>query len=275
MTAANDARRAAVRAANSDVLEAPTRMGFIGYGLLHLALGWLAVQIAFGRSSDEGDQAGAFRSLASQPFGRILLIAIVVGLAAMTVWQLLLAAVGHRAEPGWHRTFERLASLGRAVFYAALAWTAGKVVAGASTSGAEQQQNATAGVMAQPAGRWLVGLAGLAVLALGVGLIVYGARRIFKKRLRLAEMTAATQRLAIRLGQVGYIAKGLAFAIVGALLADAALTHDPARSRGLDAALRTLAAQPYGVVLLTVVALGFVAFGVYCFVQVRYRKMST
>jgi Domain of Unknown Function (DUF1206) len=275
MTAVNDARRTAARAAKSDVLEVPTRVGFIGYGLLHLALGWLAVQIALGHSSDEGDQAGAFRSLAGQPFGRVLLIAIVVGLAAMTVWQLLLAAVGHRAEHGWHRTFERLASLGRTVFYAALAWTAGKVVAGASTSSAEQQQNTTAGVLAHPAGRWLVGLAGLAVLALGVGLMVYGARRMFAKRLRLAEMTPTARRVAVRLGQAGYLAKGIAYGIVGLLLADAAVTLDPARSRGLDAALRTLAAQPYGAVLLTVVALGFVAYGVYCFVQVRYRKMST
>jgi hypothetical protein len=274
MTATNDAQRTARRAAHSDALEVPTRIGFIGYGLLHLVVGWLAVQIAFGHTSQEGDQAGAFRLLAGQPFGRVLLIVVVAGLAAMTVWQLLLAAAGHRAERGFRRTVERLASLGRAVIYAALAWTAGRVVAGDSTSKAAQQQKATAGMMAHAGGRWLVGLAGLAVLILGVGFVVYGARGMFEKRLRIAEMSPAARRAARWLGRIGYVAKGVAFAIVGLLLADAALTDNPARSRGLDAALRTLAAQPYGVVLLTVVAIGFAAFGVYCLFQVRYRKMS-
>jgi Domain of Unknown Function (DUF1206) len=275
MTSVNEARRTARRATHSDVLEVPTRVGFVGYGLLHLAVAWLAVQIALGHRSDEGDQAGAFRTLAGHPFGRALLIAVAVGLAAMAVWQLLLAAVGHLAEPGWRRTAERLASAGRAVVYAALAWTATRVVAGTSTSSAEQQQNATAGAMAHPAGRWLVGLAGLAVLAGGIGLAGYGARRMFERKLRLAEMGRPTERTARWLGRVGYLAKGTAFAIVGLLLIDAAVTADPGKSRGLDAALRTLAAQPYGVFLLIVVALGFAAFGVYCFVQARYRKIST
>jgi Domain of Unknown Function (DUF1206) len=275
MTAVNQAGSTARRAANSDVLEVPTRAGFVGYGLLHLAVGWLALQIALGHSANQGDQTGAFRTLAAQPFGRFLLIATIVGLVAMAIWQLLLAAVGHRTERGWHRPAERLASLGRTVIYAALAWTAGKVVAGTSTSSTEQQQNATAGVMAHTAGIWLVAVAGLGVLALGIGLCVYGARRMFQKRLRMAEMGPTARRFAVPLGRVGYIAKGVAFGIVGFLLLDAAVTHNPAKSQGLDAALRTLAAQPFGTFLLIVVALGFAAFGVYCFFQVRYRKMST
>ena len=77
------------------------------------------------------------------------------------------------------------------------------------------------------------------------------------------------------LGQIGYIAKGIAFGIVGLLLFDAAVTHNPAKSRGLDAALRALIAQPLGKWLLIFVAIGFVAFGIYCFFQVRYRKATT
>jgi hypothetical protein len=274
MAPVNEARRIARRATRSDVLEVPTRAGFVGYGLLHLVVGWLAVQIAFDRPSDEGDQAGAFRTLADQPFGRVLLVVIVVGLVAMAVWQLLLAAVGHLDRHGARRTFERLASLGRTVIYTALAWTAGRVVAGSSTSSAEQQQTATAGVLAHPAGRWLVGLAGLGVLALGVGLCVYGARRMFEERLRMAEMSPSVRRAVRRLGQVGYLAKGVAFGVVGLLLTNAAVAQNAAKSRGLDAALRTVAAQPFGRFLLLVVAAGFAAFGVYCFFQARYRKMT-
>ena len=121
----------------------------------------------------------------------------------------------------------------------------------------------------------LVGLAGLAVIAVGVGLIVYGAKRKFEDKLQVGQMSQRIRMLARRLGQLGYIAKGIAFAIVGVLLLDAALTHNPAKSRGLDAALRTLVHQPYGVFLLIAVGIGFAAFGVYCFIQSRYRKVGS
>jgi Domain of Unknown Function (DUF1206) len=275
MTVMGTARRGARRTADSGILVGLTRMGFIGYGLLHLAVGWLAVQIALGNTANTGDQSGALRTLAAQPFGRFLLVLIIVGLCAMAIWQLLLAAIGHRDKHGTSRTMERVASAARVVVYAALAVTAFTVVTGAPTSSADQQQNATAGIMAKPAGQLLVGLAGLAVLAVGLGLIYYGAKRKFEDKLLIGQMSQRTRTLARRLGQVGYLAKGIAFAIVGVLLLDAALTNNPAKSRGLDAALRTLVQQPYGAFLLVAVGIGFAAFGVYCFIQSRYRKVGS
>ena len=199
MTTASTARRGAQRAADSGPLVGLTRMGFVGYGLLHLAIAWLAVQIALGRAANEGDQSGALRTLADQPFGKVLLWLIVVGLCAMAIWQLLLAAIGHRDKQGTSRTWERAASAARAVVYAALAFTAGKVVTGAATSSAGQQKKATAGIMAQPAGPWLVGMAGIIVVAVGVGLIVYGWKRTFLGKLATGRMSPpfpATRRAA-------------------------------------------------------------------------------
>jgi hypothetical protein len=275
MTTVNTARRTARRAANNGLLVGLTRMGFIGYGLLHLAIAWLAVQIALGSAGNAGDQSGALRTLAGQPFGRVLLVLIIIGLCAMAVWQLLLGAIGHQDKHGMSRTFERLASIARAVVYAALAYTSYKTVSGAPTSSADQQQSATAGIMAKPAGMWLVGLAGLVVIAVGVGLAWYGWKRKFEEKLMIGRMSPNARKLARRLGQFGYVAKGIAFAIVGILLADAAVSHNPAKSRGLDAALHTLVQQPFGVLMLIAVGVGFAAFGVYCFFQARYRKVGS
>jgi hypothetical protein len=273
MTMTHSARQTAQRAAHSDVLEVLTRTGFVGYALFHLTVAWLALQIALGHPAGSGDQSGAFQTLVGYPFGMALLIVVIVGLAAMALWQLLLAAVGHQGEQGRARTFERLASAGRVIIYGGLAWTAGQIVAGAATSSANTQQTATAGILAHPAGRWLVALAGLAILALGIGMAIYGYKKAFEKRLRISQMSGRTRRTAVRLGQFGYIAKGAAFAIVGVLLTEAAITNDASKSRGLDEALRTLAGQPFGTLLLIVVAVGFAAFGVYCFYQSRYRKV--
>jgi hypothetical protein len=273
MATTHMARQTAQQVAHSNVLAVLTRTGFVGYALFHLAVAWLALQIALGHPAATGDQSGAFQTLVAYPFGKVLLVVVIVGLAAMALWQLLLAAVGHQAEQGKARTFERLASAGRTVIYAALAWTAAQVVAGAPASSAATQQSATAGILAHPAGRWLVALAGLAILSLGIGMVVYGYKKAFQKRLRTSQMSGRTRRTAVFLGRFGYIAKGVAFAIVGVLLAQVAITNDASKSRGLDEALRTLAAQPFGTLLLIVVAVGFAAFGVYCFYQSRYRKV--
>jgi hypothetical protein len=261
------------RTAQSTWLEALTRIGFIGYGLMHLAIAWLAVQIAVSHSASHADQVGAFQLLQKQPTGRILLVAIAIGLAAMALWQLLTAIVGPATGSAKSRTFERLSSAGRVVVYGFLLWTDIKVISGTATSGSTSQQNATAGILAHPAGQWLVLLAGLVVFAIGAGMIVYGAKKSFRSKLALGTAGPSTRKTVVSLGQAGYIAKGIAFAIIGVLLFRAATSDSSARSKGLDGALRTLAAEPFGTILLIIVALGFAAFGVYCFAQPKYRKI--
>lgn len=273
MTTMESAEQAGRRAARSGTLKALTRFGFLGYGLLHGLIGWLAMEISWGRHPDDGDQAGAFRTLAHQPLGRFLLIAIAVGLLAMTVWQLLAAAVGHLDKRGKRRVAERVVSGGRFVVYAALAWTALRVVLGSHESSAEQQESMTQTILAHTGGRWLVGLLGLGVVATGVGMALYGLLRKFQENLRLAQMGEAVEHTATGLALIGYVAKGIAISIMGGLLIMAALDANPNHSRGMDAALRTLARHPYGHLLLIAVAGGFFAFGAYCLFQARYRKV--
>jgi hypothetical protein len=273
VTTVNDAQGLARRAAHSRWLERLTRFGLVGYGVTHLIVGWIALQLAFGKAPTDSDQSGAFRTLAAQPVGRFLLLAVAVGLLAMVVWQVLAAAQGHRDERGKARTFERIASGFRAVFYAVLAFKAIQIVAGSGKSQGDQQQQTTSHALSTPGGRWLVAVVGIAVVAVGLGLAAYGLTRRFERKLKQGQMTPAVRRSARWLGMVGYAAKGAAYAVVGVLVLLAAVRFDPAKSRGLDAALRTLARQPAGDVLLIGVALGIAAFGVYCLYQAKYRKV--
>ncbi|MEU2666683.1 DUF1206 domain-containing protein [Micromonospora sp. NBC_01740] len=273
MSLTRNAEATASRTANSRWLELLARVGFIGYGIVHLLFAWLALQIAFGKAGDDGDQSGALRTLAQQPMGKFLVIAIAVGLLAMAIWQALEAAVGHRAERGKERVWERIASAGRTVVYLYFAWTAFKVFKDAGSNSADQQEALTGKLMESSGGRWLVGLAGLGLAAIGVGLVIYGLIKRFEKHLKTGEMNARTRQLTRRLGMAGYIAKGVAYGISGLLIILAAVNYDPEKARGLDAALRALRDQAYGQILLTLVALGIAAFGVFCFLQSRYRKV--
>jgi hypothetical protein len=273
MTVAHSARRTANRVSDSKPLEYLTRTGFVGYGIVHLAFAWLALQIALGHPSNEGDQSGAFRQLEQQPFGRVLLMITTIGLVAMAIWQLLETLVGHTDEQGRRRVAERAVSAGRTIVYLFLAWTGFRILTGIQVSSASQQQNATAGLLGSGGGRFLVGFAGLFVIGVGVGMAIYGFKKAFERKLRIGQMRGRTRTVAVRLGQVGYIAKGIAFAVVGLLLGDAAVKHDAAESRGLDGALRVVAHEPFGVFLLILIAFGLAAFGVFCFFQSKYRKV--
>lgn len=268
-----DARRTAHQVGDSRWLETLARVGFIGYGVVHLLVAWLALQIAFGRSAADGDQSGALRTLAQQPLGKVLLVAVAVGLAAMALWQGIEAAVGHRAEQGRDRVVERVLSAGRTAVYLSFAWTAVQVFRDANADTAGQQQAMSERVMAEPGGRWLVGAAGVVLVGIGIGMAVNGITQRFTKHLRTGEMSAKARQVICRLGMVGYVAKGVAYGTAGVLVVVAAVQYAPEQARGLDAALHALREQAFGTLLLCLVAAGFAAFGVYCFAQSRYRKV--
>nr|WP_173042499.1 DUF1206 domain-containing protein [Phytohabitans flavus] len=251
-----------------------TRAGFIGYGLVHLLFAWLILQIAFGKPTEEGDQSGALRTLAEQPLGEFLVIAVGIGLLAMTLWQVYEAVAGHRADRGAERAAERVASAGRAAVYLYFAWTALKVYQAAGSSSADKQQKLSSDLMHSAGGRWLVALAGLALAALGAGLVWYGFVKRFEKHLLTGAMGRTARTVTRRLGVVGYVAKGVAYGIAGILFASAAITYDPEKARGLDATLQALRDQAYGSVLLVLMALGIAAYAAFCVIQAKYRKVD-
>jgi Domain of Unknown Function (DUF1206) len=254
------------RVAGETWLERLTRVGFIGYGVVHLLFAYVIVQIAIAGSGTDGDQSGAMQRVAEKPFGTALIVAIVIGLVAMALWQILEIFVPHSL-------IERLASVGRAAFYLYLAWTGVKVLRGKKTSSADVQQDAAQGLLASSLGRVAVVVAGLALAAIGVGLAYAGITRRFEKHLKVSQMSASTRRLIGRLGTVGYTAKGAAYGIAGVLFIAAALQYDSDKARGLDAALQALASQSYGVWLLLLTAVGFAAYGLFAVAEARYRKV--
>ncbi len=273
MTASQQARSTASRAANSKPLEYLARGGFIAYGVIHLLFAWLVLQVALGDSSGETDQSGALETIAAQSGGKFLLILIIIGMVAMAIWQAFEAAIGESGPQDNTAKAERVISACRAVLYLYFAFIAYKVISGANSSQGDSQESATSGMMSSTGGRWLVGLAGLIVVGVGIGLIAYGVTKKFEKHLNTQQMDGNVRRTVRRLGMAGYTAKGTAYGIAGALIVAAAVTFDAEKARGLDAAIKAIAAESYGPWLLGLIALGVAAYGVYCFFQSKYRKV--
>ena len=268
----NEVEQTARKAADSDAMTVGARLGLSARAMIYLLMGGLAVAVAFGQSRSDTDQRGALREVAQQPGGKVLLVLLALGFAGYALWRYSEAALGVAGDG--NGAGPRLKSLVRALIYSSLAVSAVAVLtsSGGGESQGAQQQGLTASVMSHTGGRYLVGAVGLAVLVAGGVMVYEGATQAFEHYLDMAQASARTRTLVRRLGTVGTIARGLVIGLAGALVVQAAVTFSPDKARGLDGALKTLAAQPYGKVLLVLAGLGLAVFGVYGFAEARWRK---
>jgi Domain of Unknown Function (DUF1206) len=265
--------QSARRAAHSRALEFAARLGYAARGLIYLVIAWLTIQIAVGHSRRQANQRGALAELASQPLGTALLWLVGAGFLGYSLWRFSEAAFGTVAEGG--NGSARLKSLIRGVVYLAFAISTFLFLAGQPGQPQKQkQQTTTAALLREPFGRWLVGVAGLVFAAVGLYMVVSGAKKRFEKNLDLRGAGRHTRNAVVRAGVVGEVARGAVFVLVGALVVDAAVTFEPKQSSGLDGALRTLAQQSYGPVLLWLVGLGLAAFGLHSIACARWAKVS-
>jgi hypothetical protein len=267
---ADKAQQAGHDAEHSDWLDWAVRIGLVAYGVVHLMVAWLALQLAFGEKSQEASNSGALHALAQQPMGSFLIWAIAIGMLLLVVWRVLEFAVGHRDESDEAKRWrKRAASLGKAILYGALAWSAFKVALGSGSSGGGTDST-TAQVMQLPGGQLIVGLVGLAIMAYGGWLVYRGWTEKFTEHLDAQGQSGNDGRAYVLLGKVGYIGKGIAIAIVGGLFGYAAITHHAKESGGLDEALGTVREQPFGQVLLVAIAIGIACYGLFCFARAKH-----
>lgn len=259
------------RAQHSDWLDHLARAGLVAYGLMHLVIGWLAVQLALGDREGSASTSGAIHELAAQPFGSVLVWMVGIGMYLLAGWQVVDALLGHRLELGLTRVRKRLTSAGKAVVYAVLGTSALRVALGDRAGSSEKETDTmTARLMDLPGGQLLVGLVGAGIIAVGVALAAKGITDRFLRDIDGAGRGGAAGSAYTWLGRVGYTAKGAALGVVGALFGYAAITHDPDRSGGLDQALTEVLQRPSGPVLLTAIGLGIGCFGVFCFAWARH-----
>ncbi|MDT0166050.1 DUF1206 domain-containing protein [Actinotalea sp. AC32] len=237
--------------------ETGARTGYAASAVLHLLIGWVTLGLAWGGVAEDPDQVGALRVLAATPMGGAALWAVAAGFGLLVLWQLADAALVRDAR-------RRLRPLGRAVVYALLALTA----AGVADSPGDREldeEALTASLLRSPTGRGLVVAAGLVVLVMGLYHVRKGWRLGF-----LRDIQGSPGPWVRRAGRFGYVAKGVAFLPVGALLLGAAVVPGSRADQGLDGALRMLLDAPGGRLIVTLVGLGFAAYALYAYARARH-----
>lgn len=261
----------AEQAHESDWLDHAIRAGLVAYGVVHLLIAWLAIQLALGEKADSASNSGAMQYLAEQPLGGVLVWLVAVGMFLLVVWRLLEFAFGYRDESDETKRWrKRATSLGKAVIYGAIGWSAVQTATGSGGGKGGGTDSTTAKLMQLPGGQLIVGAVGIAIIAYGGSLVYRGWTEKFREHLDAQGQSGTDGSAYVKLGKAGYIAKGISIALVGGLFGYAAITHDPKKSGGLDQALQTVLEQPFGQVLLITIGLGIACYGVFCFARAKH-----
>jgi hypothetical protein len=256
------------------VLTHVARVGLIAYGVMHFLIGYLAIRLAWGLRGADADQTGALQTVADGPGGSVLLWTIGLGMLALALWQAGEVLLWWRGllDPA-HRmrtAFVCVRCLAKALAYAVLGVTALLFAVGLEYEADERLRELTGDTLDIPGGAVLVGGVAVAVIAVGLYTLVRGLTGGFMKDIDLPAAPDRWEPLIEGIGRVGYVAKGIAVALVGALLWRAATSADVSTATGLDGALAAVAGVAAGPWLLTAIGAGFAAFGLYALARARY-----
>lgn len=254
----------------NSAIEYLARLGYRALGTVYIIIGFFAAAAGLGigvvKTADRGD---AIRFILHQPFGRMILLILSLGLAGYAIWRLI---CGLRDAENWGSDAKGLAirfgSVVRGLVYGGIAIEVFRLAlrqTGGRPGGDAQTRHWIARAMDKPHGYWLVAIAGLSVLGYGVFQIYCAWKAKLERNVHIPHGVLTA------ISRLGLAARGVVFLIIGSSLLFAAAQHDPGEARGTSGALRELASQPFGSHLLTLVGVGLVAYGVYAFLNARYR----
>lgn len=275
--AANQAESTTREAIRTPWFGGLVRVGYAAKGLVYVVIGWLALMTAVSVGGKTTDPQGAITTIYQQPFGKFLLFIIFVGFVGYALWQFARAAFDLDAQDsGAKETVRRIGYAVVGVSYLGFALAALRLMLQhvAPQSSNSSTQDWTARLLAAPGGVALVVVVGLIVFGVAIGLFYEAWKLRFERYFPLGQMNEGERKLTRITGRYGLSSLGAIFILISIFLIEAALNHNPHKAQGLAGALATLAAQPFGELLLGLVAIGLVAYGIYGFVEARYRRIS-
>lgn len=256
-------------------VEKGARFGHLTKGILYGLMGALALQVALGSGGQVAGGREAAHVVEQQPFGKVLLVLLAVGLAGYAVWRLISGVkdAEHHGRDG-KGLAKRAAALASGLANGALAVAVFQMALGQSEGGGDGARSWVGQILSKPFGSVLIGLVGAAIVSAGLAQFHQAYTKKFLENFRWQGMSPRQQRLVTLMGQVGYSARGVVFPIIGVGLVKAALDHDASETRGVREALLDIAHSGAGQLLLGVVAVGFLAFGSFLVASARHRQIA-
>ncbi|HEX8280102.1 MAG TPA: DUF1206 domain-containing protein, partial [Chthoniobacterales bacterium] len=217
------------------------RIGRGAQGFIYICVGLLSAAGGLQGGARASDSRRAISTISEQPFGQVVLAALIAGLLCYVVFRLLAALLDVEGKGSDAKgLLLRARSLGIAIIYSGIALAALRALlhSGARSGGGDQSaRDWTARALTTPFGSWLVVLVGAAIVGGGLYQCYRAYRERFAEKLQLAELSHEMQRWLVRISAFGIGARGIVFAIAGAFLVQAGLQSNAGKARGLSGAL--------------------------------------
>lgn len=252
------------------------RTGYITKGIIYLIMGALAGRVAVAARGRPRDPSGVLTELARQPWGRIALAVLTVGLVLYGLWNVVQAIVDTQGEDrGLARVTERIAYATLGATYLGLAISAVRLIGGERRAATSDDSARTLTVILF-GHIWGVALVAVAALVL-LGIAVFFVNQTVRAPFRNTFDHAAYRHIPgwiVALGRVGFASLAVIDGTIGVLLLNAVWWHNARDAKGLNGALSALLALPHGSAILGAVAAGLVAYGMFSFVEARYRNLN-
>jgi hypothetical protein len=264
---------AAFSTSKDKYLEKFFRLGYVSKGVVYCLLGMLAVMAAIGLGSENASKTDAFNLIHEQPFGKVLLAIITLGLFGFVTLRVFQSFkdIDHKGDNA-KGIANRIGYAISALVYLSLGFYAAKLVLnGSAGGGSDSRKFIVAKVLDLPGGVWIIGIVAVIVMISGGYQIYKGASVKFMKNIQL--IGSKFNDLFKKAGIIGYISRGIVLLIIGYLLLHAALYSNAGNVQDTDGAFSFLE-HTFGSLLMGVVAFGFFAYGVFMFVKAKYEKIS-
>jgi len=249
------------------------RTGIFAKGIVYCLIGLLTSMAALGLSGKKMDKEEAFKLIYDQPFGRILLILIAIGLLGYIMWRLFQAIsdIDHEGKDS-NAIFKRLGYGGSALIYLAMAIYAFQLaIDGPQGGGDDMQKSYIIKLLEYPGGNWIFGVVAIAIIIGGFRQMYKGYSQNFMKGVNFIKGEYAGHFK--KAGTAGYISRGVVLAIVGYFFLMAALHKNANEVKGTKGAFDFLE-NNFGGLLMGLVALGLLGYGIFMFIKGRYQKID-
>ncbi len=270
----NDREVGQVERAVEPYVDAVTRFGLAAKGLVAVVIGVMAVRFVIGLGGGPAGPVTALRKILYQPFGRILLAVMALGIFAYALWKEIQAFVDPENKGNGIKGIAERAAYGvTGLSYVLLGWVAVKLtLRSGGGGGGTSTEDLAAKVLSPHLGRWAVGIAGAVIIVSAIFQLRLMITAAFAHILK-HDISSVERRVIVWLGRVGYGALAIVSGAIGYSLIQVALQFDPGKAEGWKQVLTTIHAQSHGRWLLGLVGLGLAAYGLYFMVLAKYRRI--
>jgi uncharacterized membrane protein YidH (DUF202 family) len=248
--------------------------GLTSKGIVYSLLGVLAFLAAIeagGQSTENADKSGVFNIVRDLPGGMVLLIILSTGLLCYSIWRgIQVKSEISNNKKNWPRILRYSFS---AIIYLFVAYTAIRLGLDRSTENGDSKQHLAQKILSKPFGQWLLGIAAIGFASVGAYQFYYGLSEKYRKHVQTADLHSKNETLLLNAGKVGYISRGIVWLIIAYLMFQAAIQDRPSKAGDTRKAFQFLEDSPFGSFLLSVVAIGLIAYGVFNFIRAKYDRI--